>query len=98
MEALRRIAREELVRGPHTIEQVSKVCESCMADKQKRSSFPDQAKWRAEQVLELVHGDLCGPIEPVTPSGKSYFLLLVDDELFHVGFSAGNKGSSGNND
>jgi hypothetical protein len=27
----------------------------------------------------LVHGDLCGPISPITPSGKQYFLLLVDD-------------------
>jgi hypothetical protein len=38
-----------------------------------------QARWRAERALELVHGDLCGPISPVTPSGNTYFLLLVDD-------------------
>ncbi|WVZ58489.1 hypothetical protein U9M48_008761 [Paspalum notatum var. saurae] len=29
--------------------------------------------------LELVHGDLCGPVTPSTPSGNKYFLLLVDD-------------------
>jgi transposase InsO family protein len=29
--------------------------------------------------LELVHGDLCGPITAATPGGKRYFLLLVDD-------------------
>jgi len=29
--------------------------------------------------LELVHGDLCGPISPATPGGRRYFLLLVDD-------------------
>jgi putative heme degradation protein len=29
--------------------------------------------------LELVHGDICGPISPVTPSGNHYFLLLIDD-------------------
>ena len=29
--------------------------------------------------LELVHGDLCRPITPATPSGNRYFLLLVDD-------------------
>ena len=27
----------------------------------------------------MVDGDLCGPITPATPSGKSYFLLLVDN-------------------
>jgi hypothetical protein len=31
------------------------------------------------EPLELVHGDICGPISPVTPSGNHYFLLLVDD-------------------
>jgi hypothetical protein len=29
--------------------------------------------------LELVHGDLCGPIPSVTPRGNKYFLLLMDD-------------------
>jgi transposase InsO family protein len=29
--------------------------------------------------MELVHGDLCGPISPATPRGNRYFLLLVDD-------------------
>lgn len=26
-----------------------------------------------------MHGDLCVPITPANPSGKKYFLLLVDD-------------------
>lgn len=30
-------------------------------------------------LLELLHGDLCGPISPATPSGKRYFMLIVDD-------------------
>jgi hypothetical protein len=38
------------------------------------------AQYRAERTLEIVHGDLCGPILPVTPSGGKYFLLLVDDK------------------
>jgi hypothetical protein len=33
-----------------------------------------------EHILELVHGDLCGPILPATPSGSLYFLLLIDDK------------------
>jgi hypothetical protein len=34
---------------------------------------------RAESVLELVYGDLCGPVTPATPSSTKYFLLLVYD-------------------
>jgi transposase InsO family protein len=29
--------------------------------------------------LELVHGNLCGPVTPATPGGRRYFLLLIDD-------------------
>jgi hypothetical protein len=50
-----------------------------MAGKQKHTHFPNWAAWRAERALKLVHGDLCGPISPATPSGNAYFLLLVDD-------------------
>jgi transposase InsO family protein len=41
--------------------------------------FPQAAKHRAPEVLDLVHADLCGPISPPTPGGKWHFLLLVDD-------------------
>jgi hypothetical protein len=42
MPSLRRMAKEELVRGLPDIEQVDSICEACMAGKKKRSSFPDQ--------------------------------------------------------
>jgi len=35
-------------------------------------------------VLQLLHGALCGPITPPTPSGNQYFLLLVDDYSRYV--------------
>jgi 5'-3' exoribonuclease 2 len=35
--------------------------------------------FRAKEKLELVHGDLCGPVTPATPGGRHYFLPLVDD-------------------
>jgi histone deacetylase 1/2 len=37
------------------------------------------SSFRATGPLELLHGDLCGPISPATNAGKKYFLLLVDD-------------------
>ena len=41
--------------------------------------FPKAAKYRAAKALELVHGDICGPITPATNDGRRYFLLLVED-------------------
>lgn len=47
--------------------------------KQTRKSFPAHTSFSAKKVLELVDGDLCGPISPETPGGNKYFFLLVDD-------------------
>lgn len=79
MAALRRMAREELVRGLPSIGDVGRLCDACQAGKQRRTPFPSEAQFRAKRALELVHGDLCGPVTPATPSGNNYFLLLVDD-------------------
>jgi transposase InsO family protein len=78
-QALRKLGREEMVRGLPSIDQVDQMCEDCILAKQKRAPFPQAAKYRAQEELELVHGDLCGPISPSTPTGNVYFLLLVDD-------------------
>jgi hypothetical protein len=59
---------------------VKELCEACMVGKQRHSPFPEQAQWRAENALEVVHGDLCGPITPTTPSRNGCFLLLVDNK------------------
>jgi hypothetical protein len=77
--ALRKLAREELVHGLPKIGQVGQLCEACQAGKQRRTSFPVKAEYRVKRHLELVHGDLCGPISPATAIGNNYFLLLVDD-------------------
>jgi transposase InsO family protein len=53
--------------------------EDCVLAKQKRKPFPKAAKYRAQEELELVHGDICGLITPHMPVGNTYFLLLVDD-------------------
>ena len=78
-DSLRRLAKGEMVRGLPLVEHVNQLCDACLAGKQRRAPFAKQAKFRAKERLELVHGDLCGPITPATPSGKRYFLLLVDD-------------------
>ncbi|WVZ92975.1 hypothetical protein U9M48_039002 [Paspalum notatum var. saurae] len=78
-EALARMSREGMARGMPRIEHVEELCDSCLAGKQRRSPFAKKAKYRAGDRLELVHGDLCGPISPATHGGRKYFLLLVDD-------------------
>jgi transposase InsO family protein len=78
-DALKELARHGMVRGLPRIEHVGELCDSCLAGKQRRRSFPKTARYRADEQLELVHGDLCGPITPATHCGRKFFLLLVDD-------------------
>jgi hypothetical protein len=77
--ALCKLVREEMVCRLPKVEHVDQVYGGCLAGKHRRASFPCQGQYRAEEILELVHGDLCGPISPATPSGSHYFMLLVDD-------------------
>jgi hypothetical protein len=71
-----------MVCGLQAVDHMDQICDGCLVGKQRCASFPQQAKKRATGLLDLVHGDLCGPITPtpVTPIGKRYFLLLVDDQ------------------
>ena len=70
---------EKMVRRLPHIKHGGELCDSCLAGRQRRLPFPKAAKYRAEEALELVHGDLYGLIMPATCSGRRYFLLLVDD-------------------
>jgi transposase InsO family protein len=69
----------EMVRGPLPISHAEQFCDTCVLAKHRRRVFPKQSKYCTDKALELVHGDLCGPVKPVTPSGRRHFLLVVDD-------------------
>ena len=71
-------AGEHGPRATH-IKHGGELCDNCLAGKQRRLPFPKATKYRAKEALELVHGDLCGPITAATNGGWWYFLLLVDD-------------------
>ena len=77
--ALCKMGRDGLVQGMPLLTQVEQVCDACLAGKHRRAPFPQQAQRHSTEVLQLLHGDICGPITPSTPSGNRYFLLLVDD-------------------
>lgn len=61
------------------IQRMEQFCVGCSLGKQARTPFPQATAYRAEEKLELWHGDLCGPITPASAGGNKYFLLIVDD-------------------
>ena len=52
-------------------------CKVCAQSKQTRLPFNNNRK-KAERPLEILHFDLCGPIQE-TWDNKSYFLAVLDD-------------------
>ncbi|KAK1670120.1 hypothetical protein QYE76_058279 [Lolium multiflorum] len=61
------------------VDHVEKLCDEGVVEKQRSSPFSRETTDQASEALELVHGDICGPISPATPSGNEYFMLVVDD-------------------
>jgi hypothetical protein len=78
-DALRNLARHGMVRGLPEIDHDGELWDSCLAGKQRRRPFPKTTTYHTEELMELVHGDLCGPITSATHGGWRFFLLLVDD-------------------
>ncbi|KAJ9565988.1 hypothetical protein OSB04_001954 [Centaurea solstitialis] len=69
----------KLAKGVPAIQHQDQLCESCMVGKQTKQSFSKRAEYRATNILEMVHGDICGPVDPPTQAGNSYILVLIDD-------------------
>jgi hypothetical protein len=50
----------------------------CIHAKQTRLPFKSVRK-RGKRILDIVHTDVCGPIDIETHDGKKYFVAFLDD-------------------
>jgi len=68
-----------MVEGLPIIKNEHIDCESCALGKMHRDEFPSNPDRRKRDILELVHTDVCGPMQTKSLGGASYFLLFIDD-------------------
>ena len=54
------------------------VCDGCAFGKMHRLPFPT-GRIRGTQVGQLIHSDVCGPMQTTTPGGARYYVLFKDD-------------------
>ena len=73
------LQQKEMVIGLPNLNASTKVCGDCLTGKQQRNSFPKESTWRATQVLQLIHFDICGPITRISNSNKRYIITFIDD-------------------
>ena len=79
MEVPKYLQKKNLIRDLPILQSGEDVCEPCQLGKQHRESFPSQSSWRAKKKLELIHNDVCGPMQDPSLNNNRYFILFIDD-------------------
>ena len=72
------ISNKKRVRGLPKLKKLDNViCKQCQLGKMTKSSFKSKT-YASKEILEIVHTDLCGPIEVQSYKGDKYIMLFVD--------------------
>lgn len=77
---VKKLTIEKLVRGVEMNDCGIKLqCDTCVRGKMTRLPFPKKSNTSTKEVLELIHTDVCGPMQTVSSGGKRYILTFIDD-------------------
>ena len=78
--AIKELAEKALATGI-TIKDCGRreVCECCVKGKMARKPFPKEAQGKSSGTFDLIHTDVCGPMQTITPGKKRYLITLIDD-------------------
>ena len=69
----------KMVHGLPHISSTNDVCEGCLLGKHHREMFNKGKAWRAKESLQLIHSDICSPLEVSSLYCTVYFLTFIDD-------------------
>src|SRR5579871_1204018 len=58
---------------------LEEVCEHCLYSRQHKLLSTNTAS-RASNILELIHTDICGPMNYLSLGGAKYFIIFIDDK------------------
>lgn len=73
------LMKNGMVTGMNYSNTVFSNCVACIRGKQARLPFPKKCMNRSQEILGLVHADVCGPMEESSHSGARYFVTFIDD-------------------
>ncbi|KAG6460307.1 hypothetical protein O3G_MSEX011897 [Manduca sexta] len=69
---------EENAEGVKLSKKGNQICTTCLEGKMTRLPFKDIGT-RASEPLQLIHSDLCGPMETISLGGARYYVTFIDD-------------------
>lgn len=81
LDAIKSLAERNLATGI-TIKDCKNgtdICECCIKGKMARVPFPQESSNKTQALLDLIHTDVCGPMQTITPGNKKYILTVIDD-------------------
>lgn len=76
---IRRANSESLVTGADLSDVSTSICEPCVKGKMARKPYKPVGGIKSQRVLELVHTDVCGPMQNNSIGGSRYFVSFIDD-------------------
>lgn len=76
---IKRMGREQLVTGADLSSINVGICDPCVKGKMTRKSYQNRDDIKSTRPLELIHSDVCGPMENVSLGGSRYFVSFIDD-------------------
>nr|GEV60743.1 hypothetical protein [Tanacetum cinerariifolium] len=78
--AINHLARQGLVRGlPKLKFKKDHLCSACAMGKSKKKSHKPKSEDTNQEILYLLHMDLCRPMCVESVNGKKYILVIIDD-------------------
>ena len=78
---LSKLSDENMVTGlDYNSTKDHEFCKPCAEGKHHRTKFPKVGGTRANEILELVHTDVCGKMDVQSLSGKENFGTFIDDK------------------
>ncbi|GJS18614.1 retrovirus-related pol polyprotein from transposon TNT 1-94 [Tanacetum coccineum] len=74
------LAKQGLVKGlPKLKYAKDHLCLVCQMGKRKKEPHPHKPEPTTSEKLQMLHMDLCGPMQVASINGKRYILVIVDD-------------------
>jgi len=77
--ALKLLHQKNIMRDLSYLKENNESCKGCLLDKQHRLPFSTDKAWRAKDLLELIHTDVCGPMRMPSHHNNRYFIVFIDD-------------------
>ena len=55
------------------------TCSGCLLGKKTRVGYMPKSPDQEKKLLQVIHSDVCGPMQTPNLSGKSYFATFIDE-------------------